>query len=43
MTKTSYGLEFDSAIVNDNIFGPQLHPKESHQFGMKRFENFEKI
>jgi glutamine amidotransferase len=41
--KTNYGLEFDSAIVKDNIFGAQFHPEKSHKFGMKLFENFAKI
>jgi glutamine amidotransferase len=41
--KTNYGLEFDSAIQKDNIFGVQFHPEKSHKFGMKLFENFAKI
>ena len=41
--KTDYGLEFDSAIVKDNIFGAQFHPEKSHKFGMKLFENFARI
>jgi imidazole glycerol-phosphate synthase subunit HisH len=43
MMKTTYGIEFDSAIVKDNIFGAQFHPEKSHKFGMKLFENFAKI
>lgn len=43
MMKTNYGLEFDSALVKDNIFGAQFHPEKSHKFGMKLFENFAKI
>lgn len=43
MMKTMYGVEFDSAIVNDNIWGAQFHPEKSHKFGMKLFENFAKI
>ena len=41
--KTNYGLEFDSAIQRDNIYGAQFHPEKSHKFGMKLFENFSKI
>jgi len=43
MMKTNYGIEFDSAIHCDNIFGTQFHPEKSHTFGMKLFENFAKI
>jgi glutamine amidotransferase len=41
--KSEYGLEFDSAIQKDNIFGAQFHPEKSHKFGMKLFENFARI
>ena len=41
--KTSYGVEFDSAIQKDNIYGAQFHPEKSHKFGMKLFENFARI
>ena len=41
--KTSYGLEFDSAIQKDNIYGAQFHPEKSHKFGMKLFRNFANI
>ena len=41
--KTIYGVEFDSAIQNENIFGAQFHPEKSHKFGMKLFENFAKV
>jgi glutamine amidotransferase len=43
LMKTNYGLDFDSALVQDNIFGAQFHPEKSHKFGMKLFENFSKI
>jgi glutamine amidotransferase len=41
--KTKYGVEFDSAIQKDNIFGAQFHPEKSHKFGMKLFENFARV
>ena len=41
--KTNYGLEFDSAIQNKNIYGAQFHPEKSHKFGMKLLQNFSKI
>jgi len=41
--KTSYGVEFDSAIQKDNIYGAQFHPEKSHKFGMKIFKNFASI
>jgi glutamine amidotransferase len=41
--KTKYGLEFDSAIQHNNIYGAQFHPEKSHKYGMKLLENFSKI
>lgn len=41
--KTTYGIEFDSAIQKNNIYGAQFHPEKSHKFGMKLFENFARI
>jgi glutamine amidotransferase len=41
--KTRYGVEFDSAVVHDNIWGAQFHPEKSHKFGMRLFENFAKV
>ena len=40
MMTTHYGLEFDSALQKDNIFGAQFHPEKSHKFGMQLFKNF---
>ncbi|WP_025665439.1 imidazole glycerol phosphate synthase subunit HisH [Aquimarina megaterium] len=41
--KTTHGIEFDSAIHRDNIYGAQFHPEKSHKFGMKLFDNFAKL
>ena len=41
--KTTYGLEFDSAIQHKNIYGAQFHPEKSHKFGMKLLKNFSKL
>ena len=38
--KTTYGVEFDSAIQNGNIYGAQFHPEKSHRFGMRLLKNF---
>ncbi len=38
-----YGINFDSAICKDNIYGTQFHPEKSHSFGMQILMNFSKI
>lgn len=43
LMSTNYGINFDSAIVKDNIFGVQFHPEKSHKFGMQFFKNFVKL
>ena len=43
LTKTDYGLNFDSSFENGNIFGVQFHPEKSHRYGINLFNNFLKI
>ena len=38
--QSHYGFNFDSAIVNDNIYGVQFHPEKSHKYGKKLMSNF---
>jgi len=37
---TTYGCDFPSVVVQDNILGAQFHPEKSHKFGMKLLKNF---
>ena len=43
LATTSHGIDFDSVVQHDNIFGAQFHPEKSHKFGMRFLENFAKI
>jgi imidazole glycerol-phosphate synthase subunit HisH len=40
LATTSYGFDFTSAIVKENIMGVQFHPEKSHKFGMRLLKNF---
>jgi len=39
LATTSYGFDFTSAVVKDNIMGVQFHPEKSHKFGMRLLKN----
>lgn len=40
LARTTFGYEFASSIVKNNIMGVQFHPEKSHKFGMKLIKNF---
>src|SRR6478672_7732558 len=35
LATTIHGVEFNSIIQKENIYGAQFHPEKSHKFGMK--------
>lgn len=43
LMKTHYGIEFDSAIGCNNIYGVQFHPEKSHHFGIQILKNFAEL
>lgn len=43
LMRTQYGIEFDSAIGFENIFGVQFHPEKSHRYGMQLLKCFAKL
>ncbi|HIM23736.1 MAG TPA: imidazole glycerol phosphate synthase subunit HisH [Verrucomicrobia bacterium] len=41
--RTTYGVDFSSAVWRDNIFATQFHPEKSQKVGLKILENFVKL
>ena len=42
-SRTTYGVDFASAVWRDNIFATQFHPEKSQKVGLKILENFVKL
>jgi imidazole glycerol-phosphate synthase subunit HisH len=40
LATTTYGIEFASAVISDNIIGTQFHPEKSHSNGVRLLKNF---
>lgn len=43
LATSDYGIEFSSAIYNNNIYGMQFHPEKSHTNGIQLLANFAKL
>jgi glutamine amidotransferase len=43
LMRSRYGIDFDSAIGRENIYGVQFHPEKSHRFGMQILKNFAEL
>lgn len=43
LMRTHYGIDFDSAVEHENIYGMQFHPEKSHRFGMQILKNFAEV
>lgn len=39
-TRTTYGMDFVSAVSRENVFATQFHPEKSGEPGLKILENF---
>jgi glutamine amidotransferase len=38
--RSTYGLDFSSAVKHNNIYGVQFHPEKSHHYGTRLLKNF---
>ena len=44
ISSTDYGgIQFTSAVQNENIYGIQFHPEKSHQWGIQLLKNFAEL
>ena len=43
LSDSEYGIEFNSVVFNNNIFGVQFHPEKSHSAGTQLLVNFNKV
>jgi len=43
LATSDYGIDFSSAVYNNNIYGMQFHPEKSHTNGIQLLENFAKL
>lgn len=43
LMRSNYGIDFDSAIGREQIYGVQFHPEKSHRFGMQILKNFAEL
>ena len=43
ITTTTYGIEFISSLVKDNVYGTQFHPEKSYESGLSILRNFANI
>lgn len=40
VTRTTYGVDFASAVARNNVFATQFHPEKSGEPGLRILENF---
>ncbi len=40
---TDYGIDFDSVLENENVYGCQFHPEKSQNYGLSLLRNFGKV